>query len=69
MDKMGAVGVVGAAAAGTEPSADVVVQEEPWAHGELRSLAELLDEVKDGDDREERDEVTAERGQGVRGNS
>lgn len=32
-----------------------------WAPGELRSLAELLDEVKDGDDREDRDEVTVGR--------
>lgn len=46
--------------AGAVPSADVIVQMGPWAHGELRSLAEL-DEVKDGDDREDRDEVTVGR--------
>lgn len=46
------------AAAGGGPSADVTVQMGPCALGELRSLAELLDEVKDGDDREDRDEVT-----------
>lgn len=48
-------------AAGGVPSADVTVQMGPWAHGELKSLAELLDEVKDGDDREDRDEVTVGR--------
>lgn len=29
--------------------------------GELRSLAELLDEVKDGDDKEDREEATVRR--------
>lgn len=29
-----------------------------WSPGELRSLAELLEEVNDGDDREDREEVT-----------
>lgn len=58
----GVTGVVtgAAAAAGGVPSADVTVQIGPWAPGELRSLAELLDEVKDGDDREDREEVTVE---------
>lgn len=31
--------------------------------GELRSLAELLEEVNDGEDREDRDEVTVGRDQ------
>lgn len=48
---------------GVEPSADVTVQMGPCAPGELKSLAELLDEVKDGDDREDRDEVTIGRQQ------
>lgn len=52
------MGAVTGAAAGAVPSADVTVQMGPWAHGELKSLAELLDEVKDGDDRDERDDVT-----------
>lgn len=56
---MDAVGV----AAGAVPSADVTVQMGPWAHGELKSLAELLDEVKDGDDREDKEEVTVGRDQ------
>lgn len=47
-------------AVGTVPSADVIVQIGPWAPGELRSFAEL-DEVKDGEEREDRDEVTVER--------
>lgn len=51
------------AATGAPPSADVTVQMGPWAPGELKSLAELLDEVKDGDDREDRDEVTVGRDQ------
>lgn len=46
---------------GTVLSADMTLQTIPWAPGELRSLAELLDEVKDGDDREEKDEVTVRR--------
>lgn len=29
-----------------------------WSPGELRSLAELLDEMNDGDDKEDREEVT-----------
>lgn len=35
--------------------------------GELRSLAELLDEVNDGDDREEREEAPARRRETRRG--
>jgi len=55
---------VTSAAAGARHSADVTVQMGPCAPGELKSLAELLDEVKDGDDREDRDEVTVRRVQG-----
>lgn len=51
------------AAAGAAASADVTVQIGPWVPGELKSLAELLDDVKDGDDREDRDEVTVGREQ------
>lgn len=43
---------------GGGPSADVTVQTGPRAPGELRSLVKLLDEVKDGDDREDREDVT-----------
>lgn len=57
----GVTGAATVAAAGVVPSADVTVQMGPWAHGELKSLAELLDEVKDGEDREDRDEVTGGR--------
>lgn len=53
--------MTGAGAAGVGPSADVMVQTGPCAPGELRSLAELLDEVKDGDDREDREDVTVGR--------
>lgn len=56
----GVTGVAMGIPAGAVPSADVTVQMGPWAHGELRSLAEL-DEVKDGDDREDREEVTVGR--------
>lgn len=59
----GVTGAATGAAAGAVPSANVTVQMGPWAPGELRSLAELLDEVKDGDDREDRDEVTVGRDQ------
>lgn len=31
----------------------------PWELGELKSFAELLEEVKDGDDREDSEDVTA----------
>lgn len=57
----GVTGTTTGAAAGAVLSADVTVQTGPWAPGELRSLAELLDEVKDGEDREDRDEVTVGR--------
>lgn len=56
----GAAVTAGAAAAGAEHSADVTVQTGPWTPGELRSLAELLDEVKDGEDREDMEEVAVE---------
>lgn len=59
-------GVTGAGmgtAAGAGPSADKTVQSDPGAHGELKSLAELLHEVKDGDESEDRDEVTVGRDQ------
>lgn len=59
----GITGAAAGAAEGAGPSADVTVQMGPWAPGELKSLAELLDEVKDGDDREDRDEVTVRRDQ------
>lgn len=52
------VGVGAGAAGGVVTSAAVTVQTGPGAPGELRSLAELLDEVKDGDDRDDMDEVT-----------
>lgn len=54
----GGAGAEAGAAVGVAASADVAPQAGPWAPGELRSLAELLEEVKDGDDREDRDEVT-----------
>lgn len=54
------MGVATGTAAGAAPSPDVTVQTGPGPHGELRSLAEL-DEVKDGDDREDREEVTVGR--------
>lgn len=53
----GRVAVMGGAA-GAGHSAGAAVQTGPWAPGELRSLAELLEEAKDGDDREESDDVT-----------
>lgn len=59
----GVTGTAAGAAAGAVPSADVVMHMGAWAPGELRSLAELLDEVKDGDDRLDRDEVTVGREQ------
>lgn len=55
-----AVGVaVAAAVGGAGPPGDVTVQAGTEAPpGELRSLAELLDEVKDGEDSEDSDDVT-----------
>lgn len=48
-------------AAGAVLSADMIVQMGPWTPGELKSLAELLDEVKDGDEREDMDEAAVGR--------
>lgn len=44
-------------------SADETLQIGLWSPGELRSLAELLDEVNDGDDKEDREEVTVRKTQ------
>lgn len=51
-------------AAGAVLSVDAIVQMGPWTPGELKSLAELLDEVKDGDEREDMDETAVGTGHG-----